>query len=159
MSKKKLNVIDYVIIILIIAAIGVAAYLLKSTLNQHSQGNDASTVTFEVFLQEQNTYMGEAVQAAIGEELLLSQKEKDYGTLKDVKVEPAKRAVQDKVSGTFREEALPNKYDITLVIEAKATVSDMGISIGQAPVRTGTQMVVGNKAFAAAGYIFNITAN
>lgn len=159
MSKKKWNVVDYVILILVIAAIGAGAYLLKNTLNQHSQGNDTSTVTFEVFLQEQNPYMAEAVRAAVGEELLLSQKEKDYGTLKDVKVEPAKRAVQDKVSGTFREETLPNKYDITLVIESKATVSDMGISIGQTQVRTGTQMVVGNKEFAAAGYIFNLTVN
>lgn len=159
MSKKKLNVIDYVIILLVIAAIGVGAYLLRNTLNQHSQGNDASAVTFEVFLQEQNPYMGEAVQAAVGKELLLSQKEKDYGTLKDVKVEPAKKTVQDRVNGTFREETLPNKYDITLLIEAKATVGDMNISVGQTPVKTGTQMVVSNKEFAAAGYVFNITAN
>lgn len=159
MSKKKLNIIDYAIILLVVAAIGAGAYLLKNTLNQHSQGNDASTVTFEVFLQEQHTYLSEAAREAIGEELLLSQKEKDYGTLRDVKVAPAKKAIPDKVNGIFREEILPDKYDITLVIEAKAAVSDMGISIGQTPLRTGTQMVVGNKKFAASGYIFNITVN
>lgn len=158
MSKKKLNVVDYVIIICVIAAIGVGAFLLRNTLSQHSQSG-TSTVTFEVFLQEQNAYLGEAAQQAVGKELLLSQKEKDYGVLKDVKVEPAKRTVADRVNGVYRIEELPDKYDITLIIEAKATVTDMGISIGQAPVRTGTQMVVSNKDFAAAGYIFEITVN
>ena len=157
MSKKKLNVIDYLIIVLVIAVIGVGGYMLNSSIKQHSQANDSSTVTFEVFLQEQNEYIGLAAQSIVNQELLLSQKEKDYGILKDVRIEPAKRAVQDKVNGVFQMQPLPDKYDVTLVIEAKATVNDASIAIGQTQLRTGTQLVVSNKDFAAAGYIFDIT--
>ncbi len=157
MSKKKLNVVDYIILAAVILVVLVAAFLLKNTLNQYSQGNADSTVTFEVFLQERDAYLGEAAQDAAGSELLLSQKEKDYGTLKAVKVVPAVRIVQDRVAGTFREEAVPNKVDITLVIEAKATVTDSAITVGQTKIQTGTIIAVSNKNFVASGYIFDIT--
>ncbi len=159
MSKRKLNVIDYVIIILVIAVIGIGAFVLNTMINQHSGSNEGATVTFEVFLQEQNPYLGEAIRNSIGKELLLSQKEKDYGVLKDVRIEPAKRTVQDRVKGVFATELVPNKEDITLIIEAKASVTDAAIKIGQTQIQTGTMLVVGDKDFAAAGYIFNIDVN
>ncbi len=159
MSKRRFNVIDYVIITLVIAVIGVGAIVLNTMLNQHSGGEEGTTVTFEVFLQEQNPYLGEAIRNSIGKELLLSQKEKDYGVLKDVIVKPAERTVQDRVKGVFRTEPVPNKEDVTLIIEAKASVTDAAIKIGQTQIQTGAMLVVGDKDFAAAGYIFNINVD
>ena len=83
-KKKRITVIDIVIIVVILAAIGVG---VKMLLPKVTNGAQKQKVQFKVMLQRQDKGFADAV--TVGDKVTISLTEKDGGVVKEVKPKPA----------------------------------------------------------------------
>lgn len=150
-KKSKWTAIDTLIVIVLALAVAAAAYVLGP---KFFKKTDNEKVEFTVLLGEKEPEYGDAIK--VGDNVTISFTEKDGGVVKDVKTEPAKRYAYNSIDGTYSIEALSDKVDVYVTIEADATASDTVIKTGDTPLKVGFGIPVRGKGYAAMGYIITV---
>lgn len=153
-QKKKFTGIDFFIILMILAVIAVGA----SKMGLFKTSNQENTVVvFDVLISECEENIVDAINA--GDEVSISNKEKDTAVIKAVRSEPAKSMTYNSTKGFYYMKELSHKKDLYITLEANASVTDTLIKTGTTPIKVGIGMPVRGKGYAISGYIVDIDTN
>lgn len=150
-QKKKFTGIDVFIILAVLAVIAVGA-AKTGLLRTSAQENTA--VLFDVLISECEDHIAGAVSE--GDEVSISNKEKDTARVKAVRTEPTKSMTYNSAKGFYYMKELSNKEDLYITLEADASITDTLIKTGTTPIKVGLGIPVRGKGYALTGYIVNI---
>lgn len=151
-KMKKVNGLD----IFIIAIIAIACIFGYSYMNK---GNTIVTNnTQKVVYKIRTTESFPKVYDAIAEESTLydSLKNINIGKIISKETVPSTRYGVDKNNKKVVETELTNKMDITLTIEADATITDKSISVNGYELKVGNEAYIKGKGYAGMGYVISI---
>ncbi len=153
MNKKKFTVIDFLIIIVILAA--VIFGIFKMGIFKNSSKEESRAVSFEVLISECEENVADAISE--GDVVSISNKEKDTAVVKSIRTETARTMTYNSDEGEYYMKPLEKKKDLYITLEADATQSDTLIEIGTTPVKVGIGMPVRGKGYAVSGYVVGIS--
>lgn len=153
MSEKKIKftVIDAVIILVILAALAIG---VKKVIPMFMNAGGDEKIDFTVLIQKEDIGFADAI--TVGDNVTVSLTEKDGGTVKDVKAEPAVTLAYNSIDGAYSNEIIEGKYDVYITIEAEANVSDLALKTGGTAVKVGAEIPVRGKGYASMGYVIDI---
>lgn len=151
MNKKKFTAIDAVIILVIIAA--VVFGVMKLGLVEVEKAEE-TVVQYDVLISECEDNVIDAI--TVGDEVSISNKEKDTATVKNVRTETSRTMTYNSEVGEYYMKTLESKKDLYVTLEAKATQTDTLIQAGTTPIKVGLGTPVRGKGYALNGYIVNI---
>ncbi|MCI8979614.1 MAG: DUF4330 domain-containing protein [Clostridia bacterium] len=153
MSEKKIKftVIDAVIILVILAALAIG---VKKVMPMFMNADGDEKIDFTVLIQKEDIGFADAI--TVGDNVTVSLTEKDGGTVKDVKAEPAVTLAYNSIDGAYSNEIIEGKYDVYITIEAEASVSDLALKTGGTAVKVGAEIPVRGKGYASMGYVIDI---
>lgn len=153
MSEKKIKftVIDAVIILVILAALATG---VKKVIPMFMNAGGDEKIDFTVLIQKEDIGFADAI--TVGDNVTVSLTEKDGGTVKDVKAEPAVTLAYNSIDGAYSNEIIEGKYDVYITIEAEASVSDLALKTGGTAVKVGAEIPVRGKGYASMGYVIDI---
>lgn len=149
---KKINILDIfiILIVLVIALVGYS-FIKKEdvVITPNTQKIVYKVKTIETLPQtydyiEENTTIYDSL------------KNYNIGTIIKKEEEPSVRYGVDEEKRETIATEMPNKIDITLTIEANATVTDNLITIGEYELKVGNEAYVKGKGYAAVGYVVSI---
>ncbi len=146
-KKAKFTVIDAVIILIVLAAVGFGAMKLVSALTDSTNGKAEFLV--ELTMKEQE--LADAMK--VGDKVTMSLTEKDGGVIKNIETKPAEQMVFDSIKGEYRNETVEGKIDIYVTVEADVEISDIAVKMGDTSIQVGTNIPVRGKGYASSGYI------
>lgn len=152
--KRKFNVVDIIIIVIIICAIGVAGKILKN----NSAGNEAlnETVCFE-FLATEVRYEG-ADKVSVGDKVYNSTSSTYLGLVKESYVSPYFEAVFDPSKGEYVDVELENKCNVDIIVECNGYETDTGVFFEGQELKAGQEFFLKGKGYAFEGYIVDVDA-
>lgn len=150
-KKVKFTVIDAVIILAVIIAVGIGAVKILPKFLNNSKNE---TVEFTVLVQNKDSDFADAI--TIGDSVTISLTEKDGGKVKEVKPEPAKTLAYNSIENTYSNEVIEGKTDVYITIEADTSVSDLAVKAGGTAIKVGTEIPVRGKGYASMGYVIEI---
>lgn len=153
MSEKKIKftVIDAVIILVILAALAIG---VKKVMPMFMNAGGDEKIDFTVLIQKEDISFADAI--TVGDNVTVSLTEKDGGTVKDVKAEPAVTLAYNSIDGAYSNEIIEGKYDVYITIEAEASVSELALKTGGTAVKVGAEIPVRGKGYASMGYVIDI---
>lgn len=136
-TKKKVNLLDLVIILMIVAAVVFGIGSLAGVWNKQQKAT-SERVTFSVELKQQD----EALLDYIEEEQLLQDgvSKQVLGTVVAIHETPAERLVENHDEKTIVLAKVPDKVDIVIEAESVADVTESGIKIGSFDLKVGKQI-------------------
>ena len=149
---KKVNGLD-IFIIAIIALACIFGYSYMNKGNKIVAGN-----TQKVIYQIRTAESSPKVYEVIENETIIydSLKNINIGKIVSKETTPSVRYGVDKNNKQVVETALTNKIDITLTIEADATITDKSITVNGYELKVGNEAYVKGKGYAGIGYIISI---
>ena len=152
--KKKLTIIDVLIIlVLIIAVIVGCVYAIPKIINRAQ----STTATFTVLIAAQEPGVADAMH--VGDSVSLSYTDKDGGRLVDIQTQPAETMTFDSIAGEYKTETIEGKEDIFVTVEADVNASDTYIKTGETFIRVGSQMPIRGKGYVASGFVISLDEN
>ena len=146
---KKFSVIDIIIFLLVVIAIGF--FKVKNTIMSR---NNEQTVHFSVLATEVNKGAGEIISE--GDKVSISLKEKAYATVIGV---TETEHFEDKFNQNLKRyvsQPIDGKSDIIVELECNANVSDTEILNGNVPIRVGEESYIHGKGYSLHGYIVTV---
>lgn len=150
-EKKRFNIFDILIGLVILALIGAIAYMLMLSPGKNA-GAD-KTVEFVVEVQGSTLDVLDLVNE--GDIVTLSGKSE--AKIKSYHFTPAKMLVLDQTTGEYKISTIPKKYDIYATVTAKASETDKDISVGNTPVKVGAKISLEGKGYSINGAILEMT--
>ncbi len=135
--KKKVNLLDLVIILIIVAAVVFGVGSLTGVWNKQQKAT-SERVTFSVELKQQDEtlldYMeeGSVLQDGVSKQVL--------GTIVAIHETPAERIVENHDAKTIVLAKVPDKMDVVIEAESMADVTESGIKIGSFDLKVGKQI-------------------
>ncbi|MBC7766296.1 MAG: DUF4330 family protein [Hyphomonadaceae bacterium] len=155
-SKRGLNIVDYIIILIILAlmiGLGVRyAGKLKGSDLLAKASEQKILLTVEVVGQTIDVTNG----IKQGDLVRFSDRDKKMGTIVDVKKRPTEKVMADNINGVFIKTLVPDRYDSIVTIEADAIEKEEYIEAGKIKVAIGQMMSLRNKDFGASGWIISM---
>ena len=137
-----INIIDVLVVLLVVSALGFYVYKHKAVNPRLAPA--AKTYTVRVLVQELRKVTVDELRPG------LVVKEFDanvvMGTIRSVDAKPAVRNVQ-RADGTIVPSPIPDRYDVTLTIEAPAQTTDWSIRIANTEMRIGSTIKVTAQRF------------
>lgn len=148
----KLNLIDLICILLVIAAIVLIAVKVTSTVS-----NNTCDIEYTVQIKGVRMPTVDALNSAND---FIVKKAKDTripaGTIISVTYVPATTTVQHD-NGEYEIIPQPEKYDVTITVNAKATVSAKGYFVGSYQVLCGDEIELSNGKCETSGVVKSLT--
>lgn len=153
--KKRFNIVDAVLILLIVAALAVCFLFLRS---RESVGGTAGTeVHFTVELRRVSREMIDRVEAAgVGSSVYRSTDGEYLGTLENIRYQTHVETEYAVALGEYAQYEVPDRYLLYLDILGDGTESATEISVNGNAIRIGQEMYVKGKGYAAGGYVVGI---
>ncbi|MCX7715295.1 MAG: DUF4330 domain-containing protein [Clostridia bacterium] len=150
-NKIKFNIIDFSIVLFILAALIFGGmHFLSPKVNKVN----TKTIEYTVLLAEKSNFFADALK--IGETVTISTESKDKATIIDVKESPAKILTFDSINGKYRYEENENKSDVLVTLKGTGTETDTMIKIGNTPIKVGKSVAIKSSSYSAKGYIVDL---
>ena len=150
-NKKKWTIID-TIIVLALAGACAFAYNMFST---KTVGGENKTIEAVVLMTNSETALADAI--TVGDAVTISLTEKDSGTLKDLRTEPAQTMSYNAVDGEYINTIIEDRVDIYATVEMEVSETDYAFIAGSTKIKVGTKLPFRGKGYATEGYIIAIT--
>ncbi|MDP4152332.1 MAG: DUF4330 family protein [Bacillota bacterium] len=146
--KRKFNVFDILIIIVLVAAIGAVLFVV-----QHANAKvNTYKVDFEIEVNDVDAAIKDC--ATVGDSIKNAVQQTDLGVIKSVQVSPYKKELTNYNSGQKVMSEVPGKYSVTLRCTSdKATLQNGRITINGTVMGVGSQIFFQSKDFAGSGII------
>ena len=136
MSKKKNNVMKYVIELIVLLIIGVVAYYGISKINPAVTRNNQKTVTVTFEAQDAQEQLLNKI--AVGDPISDNVKNASLGTIKSLsEPRPATKVIADYENEKFIQAPVEGLYTMDIVSEFQADVSDTAIMAGDTELKIG----------------------
>ncbi len=152
-AKKRINILDIFIILVVLIAAIIGVSFMKNT-DEVAVTPNTTKVIYNVkatsCLPEIEEYL------EVGATAYDSLKNYNIGTILEYEVTPNEVLVPDVENGTVNSNIREDRVDVTLKIEANATVGEKLITVGDYDLKVGKEAFVRGKGFAMAGYIISI---
>jgi hypothetical protein len=148
--KKKVGIIDILIVLIIIGAV---FYLVKPFKeNTNSKNTLKITYTFETI--EVGVEFIDQLEA--GKDVYNSSKNYYLGKIKGFKVNPYREEFENMEKGIIELVEIPGLYSVLIDIEADAVIENDVIMVDREEIRVGSYIPIKGKSFASYGYIVAI---
>ncbi len=153
--KKRFNIVDALLILLIVAAVAVCLMFLRS---RESVGGAASTqVHFTVELRRVSREMIDCVEAAgIGSNVYRSTDGEYLGTLENISYQKHVETEYAAALGEYVQYEVSDRYLLYLDIVGDGAQSATDFSVNGNAIRIGQEMFVKGKGYAAGGYVVGV---
>ncbi len=150
----KINILDFCVIILIIAAVAFGS--LKFIMSEHKENIKAKD-TINYTLKVKSIRMGSVNSFNVGDEVFDKVTDKSLGIIKNITHENSKEYI-NKADGTITEpKEIPDRYDVYLDIEAKGEKSSEGFFLsGNKQVNNTTSINIYTRYITCSGQIKNL---
>lgn len=149
--KKKFNSIDLIIILVVVAALAVGAYMVFAKKDSGQVGDRNVKATIQVEFMKKEAYLTEIPK--IGDHVTIGVKEKMPAKVVKVDVRPAEAVSYDLLNGSASWQEIPNMYDIYVTMEADAVETSKQININGTPIRVGDSEAVRSMGWAGFGFV------
>ncbi|MCJ7856764.1 DUF4330 domain-containing protein [Lachnospiraceae bacterium NSJ-143] len=149
-KRRRINVFDIVIVIIILAV----AFVGYKYLHREKIG-ETKTIryTFELI----DNYEGFSELINVGDDITDNVKNYYMGKVVEVKAEPYKKLVNDTVTGSVKESAVPGRERDIITVEAEVTEGGSDLKVnGYYTVKVGLEVAVKGNGYAGRGYILDI---
>ncbi len=154
MEKPKFNIIDFLIIVLIIAVGFLGFYILGNKSGTVTNTNTAKVlVTIEEADIDEETVNFYLESAKVGTSLNMGIREKVAGTLKEVKAVPKTKSYTNPVTGQKEIADEIGRYNMLFTIEAELTENDKDFLIGTDKIKIGKELNFVGKGFSGYGHV------
>ena len=154
MEKPRFNIVDFLIIVLIIAVGFLGFYILGSKSGTVATAEKTTVlVTIEEDDIDENMRDMYLENAKVGAKVKMGIREKVEGTLEQVNVLPETEEYTNPITGV--KEAVPKigRYDMTFTIKAELSESDRDFLIGTAKIKIGKELNFVGKGFSGYGNV------
>jgi len=139
MKKTKFNVIDIVIIVLVVAIIGVGAYIFVNKFTNASV-EEANTVNVD-FTIEVNGLTKEAAESFNkGDDVTFGETTSGSGKIIDVVVKPYEKISKNTVDGTYVLAEVPEEYTALVTISSNVNKTETEYKSGDEIIAIGKEM-------------------
>lgn len=153
--KKRFNIVDAVLILLIVAALAVCFLFLRS--RESVGGAAGKEVHFTVELRRVSREMIDCVEAAgVGSNVYRSTDGEYLGTLENIRYQTHVETEYAAALGEYAQYEVPDRYLLYLDILGDGAESASEISVNGNAIRIGQEMYVKGKGYAAGGYVVGI---
>ena len=150
--KRRFNIVDVIIIVIIICAVAVGGRVFKKFSSDADKGDQ--TVYFE-FMATKVRYEG-ANKVKIGDRVYNSKNATYLGEVERVEVSPYYEAVFDPSKGENVPVELTNKCNVDIFVKSKGYVTDEGIFPEGQNLKVGQEFFLKGKGYAFEGYIVGV---
>jgi len=150
MKKIKFNIVDFLLVIGIIAAIGVGVWYFTSS---------ASGANVDVYFTVEFTQQFEdfADNIVISGEIRDSIRNTFLGRVERVEVRPAVTTTFDNLTGTWNRVYIPDRFDVYVTVVGQGNANPSQISVNGEAVRVGQEMFIAGRGFAGIGFITELS--
>lgn len=140
MDKKRFNIIDLIIALVIVAVVFAGAYAVKL---MSADGNtETKVITLEI-KQQKESFCKVVKKDDVAYDGTTNTK---LGKVVDFKIQPAESDCRSTKDGTIKKSVIPERYDIYIDIE---TPKDTDVQVGK-------QMWIETSVYKAGGYILGV---
>ena len=150
-GKRKLNLLDGLIILVVIGGILFAAIKLHLLPDVQGEGNVSKKLVYTMEVARADEELTKMVKP--GDVVNVGVSGLEQSVVKNVEIEPGEQVLFDKENGRYVKVEIPDKYRMMVTLEGDAAVTPMSIGIGETPVRVGTEFVAKGKGYALVGYV------
>lgn len=155
MKRFRLNVLDWVVIVVIILAVTVVAFLVsKGNILKKETPDNKVKISFDIEMTNLTKDIAEGIKQGT---VILGNKNVDKGEITAVKVEPYKKLNENKQKGEFIWVEVPDKYMATITVEKEVSDTENVYKGEEEEYRIGEMMSFRGKGFAGwGGYIVRL---
>ncbi|NLB80242.1 MAG: DUF4330 family protein [Clostridiaceae bacterium] len=148
--KHKFGKADFIIIILVVAAIATGVYLFQGKRTQ-SVADTKTLIEFDILVLDLTQQQAEGFKNGVGTNVVVGNTNIDTGILKDVKTEPYLRLTKDILNGKLKWVAHPENLQATLTIQKQVSQTNDVFVGDKEEIRIGELTPVKGKGFGSAG--------
>ncbi len=148
-NKKRFNLIDLVIIVVVIGALFVAWKFLSS--GTQTAGDE---VFYKVNILKTEQALVDQIQ--VGDKLFDSVKNFEIGEITDVVVYDASESVYDEENNTFKVVSVPERKDVLISVTGKGYSSNSGTVVNGYELYIGKKMYIKGSNFATEAVTWEI---
>lgn len=148
-DKARFNFVDVIIIALVLALVAAGVY--KLLIVNKSIALQNSNVEFKVYVEKVRMGTVEGIQE--GQAVRDVQSNTPLGTVTGKEVRPYQEAVPT-LDGNVVLADVPEKYDVIIIMESPAVVTDNSIMIGNKEIKIGAEISVKSNIFSVKGIVY-----
>ncbi len=153
--KKRFNIVDAILVLLIVAAVAVCLMFLRS--RESAGGAQSTKVHFTVELRRVSREMIDCVETAgIGSNVYRSTDGQYLGTLESFTYTAQAETEFAAVSGEYAQYEVPDRYQLYLNVVGDGALSATDISVNGIAVKIGQEIYVKGKGYAGGGYVVGV---
>ncbi len=146
MSKKKNNVMKYVIEVIILLVIGVVAFYFVSKINPSAIQTNKKNVTVTFEAQDVEEHILQKIEE--GDPVSDNVKNTYFGTIKSLsETRPATRTVADYDNRRFVQAPVEDLFVKDIVVELEAEVTDLTVMAGETELKVGYSVPLINEDY------------
>ncbi len=149
----KVNIVDLLIVLLIIAIAGGVYFAFFGGADK--QVVETSKVVYDFEITNVNKDFVDAITA--GDPIRDNVRGNELGTVVSKVFRKATMLNEDLINGRYVIAEVPDAYDVVITIEGKANITPANIIIGGAEVKVGKKFSIKGKGYANQGFVTKIT--
>jgi len=149
----KINIIDLLIVLLVIAIAG-GVYLVFFG-GSDKQVVETSKVIYDFEITNVNKDFVDAIN--MGDFIRDSTRGNELGTVVSKAPRKATMLNEDLINGRYIIAEVPDAYDVVITIEADADITPANIIVGGAEIKVGKKFFIKGKGYANQGFVTKIT--
>ncbi len=150
--KVKFNVMDIIIVLILLAAIGAGVLLLGGSAREGSA--ETKTIELKVELGKQEEAFTKLPK--VGDRADIGVKEKMNVTVTNVEIKPATTSSEDVLGGTRPIVEIQDRYDVLITLEGEGVETDGAVKLNDVAARVGDEAVIKSKNWAGVGVFLGV---
>lgn len=150
--KVKFNVMDIIIVLILLAAIGAGVLLLGGSSGEGRA--ETKTIELKVELGKQEEAFTKLPK--VGDRADIGVKEKMNVTVTNVEIKPATTSSEDVLGGTRPIVEIQDRYDVLITLEGEGVETDGAVKLNDVAVRVGDEAVIKSKNWAGVGVFLGV---
>ena len=158
-NKPKLNLMDGLIILIIVAVLAVGIYFIAGSGSSTTAGENGDIIAeYKLQFVEREKVVADMFIAAkeSGETVWVGEKERAEAVVTDVLVEPARKQTTDIEDGKVMMAEIPGLYDVTVTLQSSGQETETEIRAGGTAIHVGEETSVKGKGFAGYGFVTDL---
>jgi len=151
-NKKRFNLIDLLIIVVVIGVIFVAIKYFNGGANFGNSENNI--ITYKLNIQSEERYLIDEIQ--VGDKVFDSVKNFEIGEISDILTTEAVDSVYDEELNEYKTVTIPERYDSLITVKSKGSVGKDGIFVNGIELQIGKSMFIRGANFAAKAIVWDV---
>lgn len=152
-SFGKLNMVDFIIILVLLALVGGVYYVFFG--GSDKQVVETSKVLYEFEITNVNKAFVDAITP--GDPIRDNIRGNEIGKVVSKASRNATMLNEDLINGRYVIADVPDMYDVVITIEGQANITPANIIVGGAEIKVGKRFSIKGKGYANQGFVTKIT--